>query len=267
VGKKKELWGRTFNVVKHGLDEEEVSVFVDSLGGPGVDMGQKLEHLESRLSDMTRLQDELHNKLEPLDSLAKLAERTGDDESLGQLDSLVSSLTDRLETLVAKIDASGSVGGLPALAEIGTENERANHLDSLIRLAESKVIDADKLAETLIDEAAEKAEAEGERIVAEASEKATVEEERIMAEAEERAGEIRASAEAEAQDILAAVRRQAEEEASVTKQEAERMLSRSKLMIDGQISDLFDQAQRRLQTIGGTPENTVGPDNEESSAS
>lgn len=267
MGKNKELWGRTFSIVKHGLDENEVSAYVESLGGPGADMDQKLEHLESRLSDMTRLQNELHNKLSPLESLAKLAERSGDDENLGQLDSLVGSLTDRLQDLVTKLDNSDGAASFPALMATGVDNEKVQHLNSLIRLAESKVIDADKLAETLIDEAAEKAEAEGEQIIAEAREKAAAEEERIVAEAEERAEGIKASAEADAQDILAVAREAAEEEASATKQEAERMLSRSKQMLDGQITDLFNQAQERLQAIGADSESMVQPASEDDASS
>ncbi len=242
--KEKELWGRTFRLVKKGLDESEVSAFVDSLKTPGADVARKLEHVDSLISELAELHDSLRNKLDPLDSLAKLVEANGFKTGNQKLDSLI-SLTDKL----------------------GADSEKTKHLDSLIRLAESTIIEADKQAETLEAEAEARAKAEEERIIAEARDKATTEEERIVAGAEERAERIRASAEEEAQSILAQSRREAEEEANLVKQEAEQLLLRSKEILEGEIRGMFDQAYERLHAIKeGNQPATASPMSEESIA-
>jgi vacuolar-type H+-ATPase subunit H len=54
-GQQKELFGRTFKLVRNGLDEDEIRSFVDSLVEQNASLLAKLEHLDSlkKLAEMT----------------------------------------------------------------------------------------------------------------------------------------------------------------------------------------------------------------------
>ena len=54
-GQQKELFGRTFKLVRNGLDEDEIRSFVDSLIEQNASLLAKLEHLDSlkKLAEMT----------------------------------------------------------------------------------------------------------------------------------------------------------------------------------------------------------------------
>ncbi|MEE8471144.1 MAG: hypothetical protein V3S51_07425 [Dehalococcoidia bacterium] len=269
MAKETELWGRKFKIVKNGLDEKEVSAFVDSLKSPSADIPERLERLNSLLSSLTERHDDLLNRLGPLDSLAEVAENSAvdiDNQKLEQLDTLIVNLTEKSQDLAAAAESSG----------IAVDNEKLEHLDSLTRLAESTIVEAEKQAESIgaeiegkaqekaanivseaeerakaeeermIAEAKDKAETEEERMIAEAKDKAESEAERIIAEAEERAEQIRSTAEEEASNILAQARQKAEVDSQVTRQEAEQLLSRSKQEVEGEIKGMFDQAYQRL---------------------
>jgi vacuolar-type H+-ATPase subunit E/Vma4 len=177
MSKEKMLWGRSFRIVDRGLDEREVSSFINSLKTPDNDVARKLEQVDSLVSDLAQLQDNIRNKMAPLDSLAKLLDGNSfGTHQLEQLESIISGLAERF----------------------GVDNEKTKHLDSLAKLAESTIIEADKQAESIKVEAEERARAEEERIVNEARDKASTEAERILAEAQEQANFIRR----EAEDLL-----------------------------------------------------------------
>lgn len=217
MSKEKVLWGRSFRIVDRGLDEREVSSYIDSLKTPGHDVARKLEQVDSAINDLVQLQDNIRNKLAPLDSLAKLVEGNGfGTQQLEQLESIISGLAERF----------------------GVDNEKTKHLDSLAKLAESTIIEADKQAESIKVEAEERAGAEEERLIAEAEERARAEEEKIVIEARDKAS-------TEAERILA----EAEEQANFIRQEAEELMTKSRQILDGEIRGLFDRAHEKLQDL------------------
>ncbi|MDG7041756.1 MAG: hypothetical protein JRN22_01745, partial [Nitrososphaerota archaeon] len=86
----KELWGRKFRIVNHGLDEAEVSAFVNSVTRQDNGLVEKMNHLDS-----------LVNNLEDRDN--NLAQR------LEQLQSLFASLTDQFNNFLEKLEQPQSL--------------------------------------------------------------------------------------------------------------------------------------------------------------
>lgn len=277
MDKETELWGRKFRIVKNGLDQSDVISFVDSLKGPDADLDQRLDHLGSILSGLSDQQSDLISKLDPLESLRELAGTSGlgvNGGQLEQLDSQINKLTDGFRDLAFGLSSVDSPAGTEASDGIGTRNEKLAHLDSLTRLAESTVVQAEKEAEALraeieeeaqvsasaiVAEAEERAKAVEERIVSEAEETATVNAEGIVTEAEqvsqeniataeERARQIICAAEEQAEQIQIQVMERAEADAELIRQEADELLARSKQLVEGEIKDMFDQAYRKLQS-------------------
>jgi F0F1-type ATP synthase membrane subunit b/b' len=241
------MWGRASDSPKDA-EKEDSSVSVESQPAPKKDVTQTLEDLDSRLEQLAEMQAEMQEKLRPLDSIAEMAKGNGS-SNLGQIELAIDSLTERLQALTSKLDDPDSAAGPLALAGAGSDPEKLKHLNALIRLAESKVIDADKMAESMVSEAEERAKAEEERLLAEAREKARAEEERLMAEAEQKAELVRASAEQDGEKLLEEKMNKAEEEADRIKREADALLLKSKQLLEGEIQELFDQAHNRLQSI------------------
>ena len=231
------MWGRASDSTKDA-EKKEPSVSVESRPAPRKDVAQRLEDLDSRLEQLAEMQAKMQDTLRPLDSLAEMAKGNGSHEKLGEIEAAISGLTERLQNITSRIDIPLPSDGPLELAEDATDQEKYRHLNALIRLAESKVIDADKMAETMLSEAEERAKAEEERLMAEARERAEAEEERLTAEARQKA-----------EQILEETTSQAQQEAERIRREAEGFLLKSKQLLEGEIQGLFDQAHLKLQSI------------------
>jgi len=89
--------------------------------------------------------------------------------------------------------------------------KKLQHLDSLRKLAENTVIEANKMAESIKVEIVEKAREEATAIIREAEKKAREEVERIIADAEKSSQETISAAEQRASDILKSAEGEAEQ--------------------------------------------------------
>ena len=141
---------------------------------------------------------ELAGKLESIDSLMELAEKT-------------------------VIEAGREAEGIRAEAETEA-NARAA---AIVARAVEK---AKAAAQKVVARAKEKAEAEARRIIAEAGQKAEQSLQERLSLAEQQAQEITKAAEEEGSRIIAEAREKAEEEALLIKKEAEQLLASSKKM-------------------------------------
>ncbi len=265
--KMKEIWGRKFKIVKNGLDEAEVFSFIGGL----IDQNNALT-----------------SKLEHLDSLTKLAERT------------VIEANKQAQTIKKEVEGKANASAASIIAE--AEEKAKNEIDRITsgaeqkakKSAEEKITAAEQQAQLILTAAQEKAESiktnaddEANRIIAEAKQnamaaeqqaqeilkaaeekaesiKANAEKEanKIISEARERAEDLVnarvASAEKEAQSILEKARAKAEEEALLIKQKSEQLLKRSKRISEGEIKEKLKKVyQGLLSSLEDIDETTV----------
>ncbi len=123
-------------------------------------------------------------------------------QQLDQLDGIVKSMVELQYDFGKKlkqIDTLVSQGGGVLL---DGEDSRLEHLDSLTKLAERTLVEADKIANGVRQEAEEEARTKAAGIIAKAEEQAQVEAERMIAEARSQAKE---AASQEAQAILGGI--------------------------------------------------------------
>lgn len=116
--------------------------------------------------------------------LSTLAEKT---EQLDKLIRCLEELEYDLSKKVRQIDIIINQGNGVIIDE---DDNKLEHLNSLTKLAERTLVEADKLAESIKMEAEEKASAKSAKIVAEAEKRAEREADRIATEAKQRAKEV-----------------------------------------------------------------------------
>jgi vacuolar-type H+-ATPase subunit H len=275
-GKIREIWGRKFKIVKNGLDEAEVFSFIGGL----IDQNNALT-----------------NKLEHLDALTKLAERTVI-EANKQAQSIKKEAEEKANTSAASIIAEAEEKAKNEIDRITSEAEQ-----KIKQSTEEKITAAERQAESILTAAQEKAEsiktnadADANRIIAEAKQNAMMtgqQAQDILRAAEEKAELIKtnadqeanktisearekaenlvnegvASAEKEAQSILEKARAKAEEESLLIKQKSEQLLRRSKRISEGEIKEKLKKVyQGLISSLEDIDETTVIPIEEEKQA-
>jgi len=168
----KELWGKKFKVVKNGLDEKEVSAFVNSLLEPNDKLIAKVEQANSLLMSLSDRHDYLVSKLTAPDSPKSTTASPVDDTKLNQLNSAIHAIVEKLDKLNMKIDHRPKPERVTSSEGTQVDAEKLAHLNSLIRLAESTIIEADRHADHIRAEIVGKAQVEANMIIHEAQEKA-----------------------------------------------------------------------------------------------
>ena len=269
--KEKRLWGGKSRLVKNRSVEDELFTSVDVPMGTNVNFDENLERIETLISNLSDQYNDLAEKLDRLDSFTKPEERSEVEVGNGKLehlDSLLGGLSSKFDGFDERLQKMEPL--LELVGKNGTEvyNEKLEHLDSLTRLAESTIVEADKLSERIGMEVDGMAHARANEIIAEAEERAKEEANRIIYNAEERSQEkvlsaeqqaqnilraaeerveqIKASANEEAQKILRQANENAEEEAKIIRQEAKELLIRSKHLAEGELKGMFDQVYQKL---------------------
>ncbi len=239
MDKERELWGHRFKIVKNGLDESDVVSYVESIRDgtspppPSDDLTQKVERLDSLVSDLADKFGAIASRLESL----SITDGSGqvDPDNASRLESLVADITQRLDLLAAGVSQGNVPGGDLSPDDAQFDVEKLKHLNSLTRLAERTVVDAEREAEDIRAEIEQQANDNASRIVAEAEEQARVEADRIMAEAR-----------AQADDIARQAREKAERDAQLIKEETDKLVVRSKDLVESEIKGMFDQAYQKL---------------------
>ena len=207
----RELWGRKFKIVKNGLDEAEVFSFIGGLIDQNNALASKLEHL---------------------DSLTKLAERTVI-EANKQAQSTKKEGEEKANAGAASIIAEAEEKARKEIDRITSEGERKAR-----QSAQEKIAAAEQQAQSMLTAAEEKAESikanaddEANRITAEAKQNAIATEQQaqeILKTAEEKAESIKTNADNEANRIIT----EAKQNAMAAEQQAQSMLTAAEEMAE-----------------------------------
>jgi F0F1-type ATP synthase membrane subunit b/b' len=190
MDRQRELWGRRFRIVKNGLDETDVVSYVDGLRYSTTEIERKLE----------------------------------------RIDSIITHLAEQYQELAGRADFSPTLTHLTESPDHGSVHGRVAHVESLKRLAEKTVMEADRQAELILSEVQERAQVDADRILVEARQRA--------------------------QDITLEARQQAENEVLSIRREVEQLLDRSRTLLEGEIRGMFDQASRQL--LDEMPDTSAG---------
>ena len=200
----REIWGRKFKIVKNGLDEAEVFSFIGGLIDQNNALASKLEHL---------------------DSLTKLAERTVI-EANKQAQGIKKEGEEKANASAASIIAEAEEKARKEIDRITSEGERKAR-----QSAQEKIAAAEQQAQSMLTAAEEKAESikanaddEANRITAEAKQNAIATEQQaqeILKTAEEKAESIKTNADNEANMIITV----AKQNAMAAEQQAQSMLT------------------------------------------
>jgi vacuolar-type H+-ATPase subunit H len=199
----RELWGRKFKIVKNGLDEAEVFSFIGGLIDQNNALASKLEHL---------------------DSLTKLAERTVI-EANKQAQITKKEAEEQANARTASIIADAEEKARRELERITLEYEQKAQqtLQEKIAAAEQQVQFILKEAEEKVESIKTNANYEANKFIAEAKQSAESIEQRaqeMLKAAEEKAESIKTSATDEADRLVA----EAKKNVLVTEQQVQEML-------------------------------------------
>ena len=145
--------------------------------------------------------------------------------------------------------------------------KKLEHLDSLVRVAENMIIEADKQAEGIKIEAEEKAGEKAKAIIIQAEEQTKAETERIITEAERSSQERISAAEQLGRDIVKAAEEKAEAEAEdiiakgeeKAKAEAEKIIAEVEATTQERVSTAEQQTQYILKTAEEKAEEIKAP--------
>ena len=205
------IWGRKFKIVKNGLDEAEVFSFIGGLIDQNNALASKLEHL---------------------DSLTKLAERTVI-EANKQAQGIKKEGEEKANASAASIIAEAEEKARKEIDRITSEGERKAR-----QSAQEKIAAAEQQAQSMLTAAEEKAESikanaddEANRITAEAKQNAIATEQQaqeILKTAEEQAESIKSNADNEANSIIT----EAKQNAMAAEQQAQSMLTAAEEMAE-----------------------------------
>jgi vacuolar-type H+-ATPase subunit H len=261
-GKTKEIWGRKFRIVKNGLDEAEVFAFIGGLIEQNNILSHKLEHLDS----LTRLAE---RSIIEADKEAQNIKRQIEEKANSQAAIIIAEAEERAKTeannviaearLVAERQAQNIIKDAENKAETikAQANEEANRA---IAEAKENAAKIEQGARDALKAAEEKAEA----IRSEADKNAS----KILAEAKEKAEELfkarRENAEEEAKRIIKEAKDKAEQEAHLIRQKSEQLLKKSRKIAESEIREKLKKVyQGLLASLEGIEEATVMPGLEE----
>jgi F0F1-type ATP synthase membrane subunit b/b' len=147
-GKIRQLWGREFSVVKHGLDEKEVFTFVGGLIDRNNEYAEKLDHVDSlvKLGENTIIEADLE-----AERIRAEARQIAEEEARGIV-------------LRAEQDARAEAQSIVAKAEEEAAQQAAQILAEADETAHQKLAAAEQQAQDVIDSAKEQAQQEARTI-------------------------------------------------------------------------------------------------------
>ena len=231
----REIWGRKFKIVKNGLDEAEVFSFIGGLIDQNNALASKLEHL---------------------DSLTKLAERTVI-EANKQAQSTKKEGEEKANAGAASIIAEAEEKASKEIDRITSEGERKAR-----QSAQEKIAAAEQQAQSMLTAAEEKAESikanaddEANRITAEAKQNAIATEQQaqeILKTAEEQAESIKTNADNEANMIITVAKQNAmaaEQQAQSMLTAAEEMAESIKANAEKKANKIVSEAKERAEDL------------------
>jgi vacuolar-type H+-ATPase subunit H len=231
----REIWSRKFKIVKNGLDEAEVFSFIGGLIDQNNALASKLEHL---------------------DSLTKLAERTVI-EANKQAQGIKKEGEEKANASAASIIAEAEEKARKEIDRITSEGERKAR-----QSAQEKIAAAEQQAQSMLTAAEEKAESikanaddEANRITAEAKQNAIATEQQaqsMLTAAEEMAESIKTNADNEANMIITVAKQNAmaaEQQAQSMLTAAEEMAESIKANAEKKANKIVSEAKERAEDL------------------
>jgi vacuolar-type H+-ATPase subunit H len=262
-GKSKEARRPKFKTVKNGLDEAEVFSYINELVEQNKNLSNKLEHI---------------------DSLIRLAERTvieADNESERIKKEIEENANAKAANIIAEAEKKAKTEANSVIVEAqrraeqrtqeliaAAEQQAQSILKDTAGRAEKIESDANEEANNEIAEAEQKAssiEQQAQDTLKSAQEKAVA----IKSDADERAAGILSEAKEKADELLKLGTSNAEKEAQIilkeAKEKAEQMLRKSKKVAETEIKEKLKKVYHGLlSTLDGIEEETIMPVIEES---
>jgi len=228
----REIWGRKFKIVKHGLDEVEVFSFIGGLIDQNNALASKLEHL---------------------DSLTKLAERTVI-EANKQSQSIKKEAEEKANARAASIIAEADEKARKEVDRIISEGERKAKQSML-----EKIAVAEQQAQSMLKASQEKsaviktnADNEANRIITEAKQNAAAREQEMLKAAEEKAKSVKTDADNEANRIIAEAKQSAlsvEQQAQSILTAAEEKAESIKINAEKKANKIISEAKERAEDL------------------
>jgi len=272
-GKMKEISGHKFRIVKNGLDESEVFNFISGLLEQNKHLSDKMEHMDSltKLAERTVIEANKQAESTKKETLEKANSEAGkiiavsEGKAKAEANNIIAAARQEAErksqeTLTAaQQQAQGILKEASGKAEaIRTSAEQeANRITSEAKLNASAI---QEQAQTVLKTAEDNAEATKSDAENEANQ--------ILSDAKEKAEELlkarAVSAEKEARSILKEAREKAEQESLLIKRKAEQVLKKSKKISENEIKEKLKKVyQGLLSNLEGIDETTILPEMEE----
>ena len=272
-GKMKEISGHKFRIVKNGLDESEVFNFISGLLEHNKHLSDKMEHMDSltKLAERTVIEANKQADSTKKETLEKANSEAGkiiavsEGKAKAEANTIIAAARQEAErksqeTLTAaQQQAQGILKEASGKAEVikSSAEQQANRTTSEAKLNASAI---QEQAQTVLKTAEGKAAA----TKSDAENEAT----QILSDAREKAGELlkarAVSAEKEAQSILKEARGKAEQESLLIKRKAEQVLKKSRKISENEIKEKLKKVyQGLLSNLEGIDETTILPEIEE----
>jgi vacuolar-type H+-ATPase subunit H len=257
----RELWGRKFKIVKNGLDEAEVFSFIGGLIDQNNALSGKLEHLNSLTKLAERTVIEANNQ-------AQIIKKEVEEKANADAASIIAESEEKAKKEAERITSESEQKARQSAQEkIAAAEEKAESIKTNADNEANRIIAEAKQNAMAIEQQAQEitraAEQKAESIKINAEKKAN----KIIAEAKEKAEDLVnariASAEKEAQSILDKAKVKAEEEASLIKQKSEQLLKRSRRITESEIKEKLKKVyQGLISSLEDIEETTVLPTEE-----
>jgi vacuolar-type H+-ATPase subunit H len=272
-GKMKEISGHKFRIVKNGLDESEVFNFISGLLEHNKHLSDKMEHMDSltKLAERTVIEANKQAESTKKETLEKANSEAGkiiavsEGKAKAEANNIIAAARQEAErksqeTLTAaQQQAQGILKEASGKAEVikSSAEQQANRITSEAKLNASAI---QEQAQTVLKTAEGKAAA----TKSDAENEAT----QILSDAREKAEELlkarAVSAEKEAQSILKEARGKAEQESLLIKRKAEQVLKKSRKISENEIKEKLKKVyQGLLSNLEGIEETTILPEMEE----
>ena len=272
-GKMKEISGHKFRIVKNGLDESEVFNFISGLLEHNKHLSDKMEHMDSltKLAERTVIEANKQAESTKKETLEKANSEAGkiiavsEGKAKAEANTIIAAARQEAErksqeTLTAaQQQAQGILKEASGKAEVikSSAEQQANRITSEAKLNASAI---QEQAQTVLKTAEGKAAA----TKSDAENEAT----QILSDAREKAEELlkarAVSAEKEAQSILKEARGKAEQESLLIKRKAEQVLKKSRKISENEIKEKLKKVyQGLLSNLEGIDETTILPEIEE----
>jgi len=245
-GKTKEIWGRTFRIVKNGLDESEIFAFIGNLIDQNNEYATRLDNLNSlrKLADSTVIE-----ATRQAESILTEIEHEANETAVAIISEAESKAHREVEDIITAAKKQANADAEQVLSEARESAQQTNDkagqtLAEAESTAQDKILQAEMKAKDILEQAHD--EAEKRRALADEESSEIIS--RAKQEAEESAAAILKAAKEQRKSLLQAVedevktiRENAENEMHKAKQGATDLLERSKRLAESEIKKTFEK--------------------------